>query len=128
MGHKSWVLEIEGGGRRQMEFHPNSPALPCYIVVPISLQMGWVESPPFFWEELETAWDVVQDYYKTKPSTLPPHKFTNYVIGNQAYEDLPEQDALENVFQNHLEVYVDNFSALLSQPLVSNSVLLARVQ
>ncbi len=71
-----------------MEFRPTSPALPCYIVVPISLQMGWVESPPFFWEELETTWDVVQDDCKTKLSTLPPHKFTNYMISNQAYEDL----------------------------------------
>ncbi len=29
------------------------------------------------------------NYCETKIGTLPPHKFTNYVIGNQAYEDLP---------------------------------------
>ena len=45
--------------------------------------------------------------------TPPPHKFTNYVIGNQAYEDLPKQDALDNLFQYLLEEYVDHFGSLV---------------
>ncbi len=45
--------------------------------------------------------------------TLPPHKFTNYVIGNQAYEDLPERDELDNNFRYLLEVYVDDFVSLV---------------
>jgi len=59
------------------------------------------------------ARDVAQDYCETKMGTLPPHKLTNYVIGNQAYEDLPEQDALNNFFRYLLEVYVDNFVSLV---------------
>jgi hypothetical protein len=45
--------------------------------------------------------------------TPPPHKFTNYVIGNQAYTDLPERDALDNLFRYLLVVYVDNFVSLV---------------
>jgi hypothetical protein len=45
--------------------------------------------------------------------TLPHHKFTNYVVGNQAYEDLPERDDLDNIFRYLLEVYVDDFVSLV---------------
>ncbi len=75
--------------------------------------MGWVESPPFFCAASETARDIVQDYCKTKMGNLPPHKFTNYVIGNQAYEDLPERDELDNNFRYLLEVYVNDFVSLV---------------
>jgi hypothetical protein len=60
--------------------------------------MGWVESPPFFCAASETARSVVQGYCETKMGTLPPQKFTNYVIRNQAYKDPPKQDALDNRF------------------------------
>jgi hypothetical protein len=99
MGHKRWVLEIVRGRRRQMELlllqHPGES---IYLVVPTSLQMGWVESPPFFCAALETARDVPQDYCETKLGTLPLHKFTNYLIGNQDYENLPERDELIKFF------------------------------
>jgi hypothetical protein len=61
----------------------------------------------------DTAWDVAQDYCETKLGTLLDHKFTNYVIGNKAYNKLPEQDDKENSFQYLLEVYVDNFVSLV---------------
>ena len=48
-----------------------------------------------------------------KIGTLTPHKFTSYVIGNQAYEDLPEQDKLVRIFHYLLEVYVDDFVSLV---------------
>ena len=58
---------------------------------------------------LETARDVAQDYCEAKLGTLLPHKFTNYVIGNQDYENLPERDELIKFFRYLLEVYVDDF-------------------
>jgi len=75
--------------------------------------MGWVQSPPFFCTASETARDVAQDYCETKIGSLPPHKFTNYVIGNQAYEDLPKRDELVRIFCFLLEVYVDDFVSLV---------------
>ena len=77
--------------------------------------MGRVESPPFFCAALETARDVAQDYCEMKNGILPPHKFTNCVIGNQdqAYEDLPKWDELVRIFCYLLEVYVDDFVSLV---------------
>jgi len=59
------------------------------------------------------ARDVAQDYCETKIDTLPPHKFTNYVMGNQAYDKLPERHDSRNNFRYLLEGYVDNFVSLV---------------
>jgi hypothetical protein len=75
--------------------------------------MGWVESPHFFCTASETARDVAQDYCETKIGTLPPHKFTNYVTGNQAYDKLPERDNSGNNFRYLLKVYVNDFVSLV---------------
>jgi hypothetical protein len=50
---------------------------------------------------------------KQKIGTLPPHEFTNYMTGNQAYDKLPERDDSRNNFRYLLEVYVDNFVSLV---------------
>ena len=71
-----WRLDAEEGA--ELNFHPREP---IYLVVPTSLQMGWVESPPFICAASKTARDIAQHYCETKLGTLPPHKFTNYVIG-----------------------------------------------
>jgi len=51
-----------------------------YIVVPTSLQMGFVESPPFFCAASETARDVAQDYCET---AIAPqvHKLRHWQFG-----------------------------------------------
>jgi hypothetical protein len=109
-----WRLDAEDGAEWNFSYVlPQHPGQARYPVVPNSLQMGWVESPPFSCAALETARDVVQDYCETKMGSLPPHKFTNYVIGNQAYKDLPKWDALDNNFRYLLEVYVDDFVSLV---------------
>ncbi len=43
----------------------------------------------------------------------PLHKFTHYVVGNQAYNELPERDDLFKFFRYLLEVYVDDFVSLV---------------
>jgi hypothetical protein len=109
-----WRLDAEDGAEWNFSYVlPQHPGQLCYLVVPTSLQMGWVESPPFFCAASETARDVAHDYCETKIGTLPPHKFTNYVIGNQAYEDLPERDELGRRFRYLLEVYVVDFVSLV---------------
>jgi hypothetical protein len=90
-----WRLDPEDGAEWNFAYVlPQHPGQPCYLVVPTSLQMGWVESPPFFCVASEMARDVAQDYCKMATGTLPPHKFTHNVIGNQAYNELPEWDDL----------------------------------
>ncbi len=48
-----------------------------------------------------------------KLGSLPPHKFTHYVIGKKAYDEIPEQDENGKPFQYLLEVYVDDFVSLV---------------
>ena len=44
-----WRLDAEDGAEWIFTYVlPQHPGQPCYLVVPTSLQMGWVESPPFF--------------------------------------------------------------------------------
>jgi hypothetical protein len=109
-----WQMDAKHGTEWNFAYVlPQLPGQPIYLVVPTSLQMGWVESPSFFCMASETARDVAQDYYKTKLGTLPPHKFTKYMIGNQAYGNLPEWDENGNAFRYLFEVYVDDFVSLV---------------
>jgi hypothetical protein len=54
---------------------------PVRLVVLKSLQMGWVESPPYFCAASERARDVVMEYTERKIGDLKPHKFTEYARG-----------------------------------------------
>ena len=56
---------------------------------------------------------MAQDYCEMAIGSLPPHKFTHYVLGNPAYEELPEKDPTGRAFRYLLEVYVDDFVSLV---------------
>jgi hypothetical protein len=47
---------------------------PVQIVVPLAVQMGWVESPPLFCTITESARDLTQNLVDTNVD-LPPHSF-----------------------------------------------------
>jgi hypothetical protein len=53
------------------------------------LQMGWVESPPYFCVATETGQDVATEYIETPVNLLQPHKFHKHVVGDVEYETLP---------------------------------------
>jgi hypothetical protein len=109
-----WRMDAEEGAEWNFSYVlPQRPGQTSYLVVPTSLQIGWVESPPFFCAASEMAQDVAKDYCETKLGSLPSHKFTNYAIGNQAYNKLLEKDSKSNAFRYLLEVYVDNFVSLV---------------
>ena len=101
MGHQGWFL-VDGCGRgRQVELCVRFAAKSWEAHLPRGTRfppngVGRVTS--FFCAASETARDVAQDYCETKIGTLPPHKFTNYVTGNQAYGKLPERDDSGNNF------------------------------
>jgi hypothetical protein len=60
------------------------------LVVPTSLQMGWVKSPPYFCAAMETLRDISTEYSETAVNLLPHHKFKIYVVGALKYANLPE--------------------------------------
>jgi hypothetical protein len=84
-------------------------------VVPTSLQMGWVELPPYFCAATETAQDITTNYCNTPVGSLPQHKFTWHVTGDKDFQALPvtSPTATSNSFLYPLEVYVDNFMSIV---------------
>ena len=52
--------------------------------MPNSLQMGWVESAPYFCAASETARDVAVEYIETQLVALPAHKFAHWAEANKA--------------------------------------------
>ena len=80
------------------------------IVVPTSLQMGWVESPPYFCAASETARDVAMEYSNTNIGSIPHHKFTHYTQGEEADHIHARPGA---PLRYCLEVYVDDFMSLV---------------
>jgi hypothetical protein len=83
------------------------------IVIPTSLQMGWVESPPYFCAATETARDVAKKYIKTPVTSLCNHKFVKYTIGDKEYEALSNTAMKTTGFSYMVEVYVNDFMSLV---------------
>lgn len=102
------------------------------LVIPSSLQMGWIESPPYFCVASETGCDMAEQYIKTPVGTLPPHKFLTHTQAAPVYKSLPHT-ALEatTTFQYLIEVYMDDYIGLATATLrdqldhVANSVMCA---
>jgi hypothetical protein len=92
---------------------PQDKGEPITFVVPTSLQMGWVESPPYFCAATETAWDVAADYCDTPIGSLPRHKLTKHVAGDKAFDKLPAISTSSTACLYALEVYVDDFMSIV---------------
>jgi hypothetical protein len=86
--------------------------MPITLVVPTSLQMGWVESPPYFCAATETARDIASDYCDTPVGSLSHHKFAKHVTGAKKFNELPSTSENRDFFYA-LEVYVDDFMSIV---------------
>jgi hypothetical protein len=85
-----WQLDCKVGEEFNFAYVlPQAAGMPTVIVVPTSLQMGWVESPPYFCAATETARDIASDYSNTPFGSITPHKFVNYVRGDNNFKALP---------------------------------------
>jgi len=109
-----WRMDGEEGQEYNFAYVlPQPPGEPIILVVPLSLQMGWVESPPFFCAASETVRDIVEDYIETPVSSLPEHKFDKYVMTGEKVQELAAKQECEAGFGYMVEVYVDDFMAIV---------------
>ena len=90
---------------------PQEPGKPIKLVVPVSLQMGWVESPPYFCAASETARDIATQYVEAPMGTLTDNKFVQYAMQDADTIDITEKS--EDPFRYFIDVYVDDFIALM---------------
>ncbi len=92
---------------------PQEEGKPIMPVVPTSLQMRWVKSPPYFCAATETSHDISREYSETAVNLLPCHKFKKYLIGVTEYASCPESELNAQGFWYMIGVYVDNFMSLV---------------
>ena len=106
-----WRLDCEQGQEWNFCYVLPAPENePVQLVVPTSLQMGWIESPPYFCTASETARDVAEQYLQRPTTSLPQHKFLPKTQQHTDTHTLPltSDTALKFV----LEVYMDDFIGL----------------
>jgi hypothetical protein len=70
---------------------PQPEGTPIMIIVPTSLQMGWVESPPYFCAATETARDIATEYTDMPVGSIPEHKISKYTVNGESYSNLPKE-------------------------------------
>jgi hypothetical protein len=104
-----WRLDCEEGEEWNFAYVlPQHDGEPTRLVIPTSLQMGWVESPPYFCAASETARDVAVQYMETEVGALDEHKFLHHAMGSDEVKRLPRQST-DKHFKYLVEVYVDDF-------------------
>jgi hypothetical protein len=107
----SWRLNCHQGEEWNFAYVlPQKEGKPMKLVVPTLLQMGRVESPPYFCAALETVHDVTIDYIDTPIDLLPPHKFDRWAIKNRG--NVANLGSNKGILY-FVEVYVEDFIAVI---------------
>ena len=109
-----WRLDCEEGEEWNFTYVlPSSAASDDIIlVVPTSLQMGWIESPTYFCVASETARDVAATYAQCPIGSRKDHVFLNYTQTTDEYKRLPTVSTTEKPLRYIMEVYMDDFITL----------------
>ena len=61
---------------------PQKEGEPIRLVIPTSLQMGWIETPGYFCAASETGRNVAKSYAQSKIGSLPNNKFLDDAKGS----------------------------------------------
>ncbi len=87
-----------------------APSEPQCLVVPSSLQLGWVESALYFCMASETAQDAAVQYIKTKVGLLRQHKFEGWAGAELAFVN---SNTTQRDLCYFLEVHVNDYIACI---------------
>jgi hypothetical protein len=94
------------------------PHTPIQLVIPDALQMGWSESPPFFFAATETARDIIDKNMRNniiQPG--PPMENIMMDINWTTVQKLPNQptatECNQRKFLSLIEVYIYNFIGVI---------------
>ena len=109
-----WRLDCEAGEEWNFSYVlPSSvESGDIILVVPTSLQMGWIESPPYFCVASETARDVAATYAECKIGDRKNHQFLHHTQTSAEYQALPAQPDPDRPLRYIMEVYMDDFITL----------------
>ncbi len=112
-----WRMDCKAG--KEFNFVcvlPQEKGKPTTLVVPTSLQMGWVKTPPFFCVAIKTARDIASNYCNTPNGSLLRHKFVKQETEDKEFNTLPTTSTATapNSLFYALEVYVNNFMRIVA--------------
>ncbi len=109
-----WCLNCQVGEEYNFAYVlPQAEGAPTTLVIPTSLQMGWIESPGFFCAASETSRDVATTYCQAPVGSLPRHKFEKFMTGSVEYENLLTVAPNERQPRVLVKVFVDDFMSLV---------------
>ena len=107
-----WRLDCEAGEEWNFAYVlPQKEGEPIKLVVPTSLQMGWIESPPYFCAASETGRDVADQYVESPVGSLENHNFIAHALQGVDYDSFMSDEALTDL-RYMIEVYVDDYISL----------------
>jgi hypothetical protein len=111
-----WRLDCEAGEEWNFSYVlPSSYGSDdIKLVVPTSLQMGWIESPPYFCAASETARDVATMYAEQPLDANAQHPALPHTQTHADYKTLPTARApTDEPIRYLMEVYMDDFIDLV---------------
>ena len=104
-----WRLDCQEGEKYNFAYVlQETPDQPTKLVVPSSLQMGWVESPPYFCTASKTSQDVATQYIEHPIGTLEDHKFITHAMEGKDVNTAPDKTKIGNL-RYFVDVYMDDF-------------------
>ena len=86
--------------------------MPIKLVVPTSLQIGWIESPPYFFTVSETRKYLTEKYTENLVESLALHKILKLTEVNPDFAELPKIYISNEPFNYMLEVYMYDYIEL----------------
>jgi hypothetical protein len=108
-----WRMDCREGEQWKFAYVLSQPpGSPVILVIPSSLQMAWIELPPFFCAATKTSRDIAMEYSNTAVGSLNKHKFKAYLKGDVTFEEFQEKESNRTLCYL-LEVYVDVFISLI---------------
>jgi hypothetical protein len=117
-----WRLNCEEGEDFNFAYAlPQEEGMPIKLVIPTALQMGWIESPPYFGTAYETGRDVAEQYVEQPVGILRGHKFAVHVAQGEEFESMPETSN-DGSLRYLLEVFVDDYISLAIPTLQEHMV------
>jgi hypothetical protein len=110
-----WRLDCEAGQEWNFAYVlPRLDGPSTELVIPTSLQMGWIESPSYFCAASETARDVAECYVETPVGSMSDHKFLPHTQSSVQYNQFPSKPGPDDRALRYLiDVYVDDFIGLV---------------
>jgi hypothetical protein len=126
-----WRLDCKEGEEWNFPYVlPEHGCKSTKLVIPCSLQMGWIESPPYFCTASETVRHVAEWYIDMPVGTVSTHKFIPHTQASPSYHALPPTlSSPTNAFKYLVEVYMDDYIGLTTATVrdqldhVANSIM-----